>query len=244
MAAVPTSEDAIGFLARPPTRAQDVEQPGIVLIPDVWGLSDHYRDLASRLAGEGFAALALDPYRKTGRPDLGDAASALAWIRRLSDPVVLQTVQDALDRLAGEAGVDGRRLGITGFCMGGQYALLAACECTGLAACVPFYGMLRYEADLDPVRKPRSPLEAIEDLRCPVLGLYGREDHLIPVADVRELEERLAETGRPFEVELYAGAGHAFMNETRPEMHRPEAARDAWPRMVAFFREHLDRAGA
>jgi len=230
---VRTQEDALGFLAWP--GGEPV--PGVVMVPDVWGLSDHYRGLARRLAGEGFAALAIDPYRKTGRPVLSDVASALAWIRELPDPLVLATIQEAIDHLAAHEAVAGRKIGVTGFCMGGQYALLAACGCRGLSACVPFYGMLRYAEGLDPARKPRSPLEALADLRCPVLGLYGEEDAIIPVADVRELEERLAKSPHGGEVRLYPGAGHAFMNDTRPEMYRPAAAADAWPRAVAFLRK-------
>jgi carboxymethylenebutenolidase len=232
---VTTHEDATGFLAWP----LGAPVPGVVMIPDVWGLSDHYRGLARRLAGEGFAALAIDPYRKTGRRELSDVASALAWIRELPDPLVLETVQEALDGLSAHPAVAGRKLGVTGFCMGGQYALLAACGCRGLAACVPFYGMLRYAPGLDPARKPRSPLDALAELRCPVLGLYGAEDAIIPLADVRELERRLAAGAPGGEVRVYAGAGHAFMNDTRPEMYRAEAAGDAWPRMVAFLRARL-----
>ena len=230
-----TEESAIGFLARP-----DVPPvPGVVVIPDVWGLSDHYRGLARRLAADGFAALAIDPYRKTGRGDFSDPAGAQAWIRELSDPLVLETVQEAIDALVADPAVADRKLGITGFCMGGQYALLAACECDGLSACAPFYGMVRYVPGLDPARKPRAPLDAVARIRCPVLGLYGEEDALIPPADVDQLRHRLAESGQPFEIRLYPGAGHAFMNDTRPAMYRPDAAADAWPRLVTFLRERL-----
>jgi carboxymethylenebutenolidase len=234
---MPTRELEIGHLATPETGPS----PGVVMIHDVWGLADHTRDLAGRLAREGFAVLAIDLYRKTGRPRLDDPASALAWIRDLPDPVVLETLQEGVDRLARHPAVGGLAVGVTGFCMGGQYALLAACLCGGLSAAVVFYGMLGYAEGLDRARKPRSPLDAAPDLRCPLLGLFGAEDHLIPVEQVRELERRLEATGRPFEVHLYPGAGHAFMNDTRPAMYRPEAARDAWARMLAFFRAHLAR---
>jgi carboxymethylenebutenolidase len=72
-----------------------------------------------------------------------------------------------------------------------------------------------------------------------VLGLYGGEDALIPPADVEELRARLARSGRPFELQVYPGAGHAFMNEARPAAYRAAAAADAWRRMVAFFRAQL-----
>ena len=211
--------------------------PGVVVIPDVWGLSDHTRDIAGASRGEGFAALALDVYRKTGRPSLADPAAALAWIRELSDPLVLETVQEGIDALAKQ--VAGRKVGLIGFCMGGQYAWLAACACRGLSAVAPFYGMLRYEPGLDPKKKPRAPLDAVASLTCPALGLYGEEDAIIPNADVDELEVRLARQRQPSEIVRYAGAGHAFLNDTRPALYRPEAATDAWRRLLAFLRERL-----
>ena len=223
------SEHPFGFRATP----DGAPVGGVVVIPDVWGLSDHYRGLARRLAGEGFTALAIDPYRKTGRGDFSDPPGALAWLRELSDPLVLETVQEAIDALTGS------KVGITGFCMGGQYALLAACACRGLSACAPFYGMVRYGPGLDPARKPRAPLDAVTAIRCPVLGFYGEEDPIIPLADVDDLRRRLAESGQPFEIRLYPGAGHAFMNDTRPAMYRPAAAADAWPRLVNVLRERL-----
>jgi carboxymethylenebutenolidase len=226
---------AEGFLAEPGERPA----PGVVVIPDVWGLSDHTRDIAGRLAREGFAALALDVYRKTGRPELADPAAAMEWIRELSDPLVLETVQEGIDALARHPAVAGRKVGLIGFCMGGQYAWLAACACRGLAAVAPFYGMLRYEPGLDPKKKPHAPLDAVASLTCPALGLYGREDAIIPNADVDALEAALRRQPQPFEIVRYAGAGHAFLNDTRPAMYRPEAAADAWRRLLRFLGEHL-----
>ena len=230
----------IGYFVAPQAGAH----PGVVMIHDVWGLSDHTHDLARRLAREGFAVLAVDLYRKTGKPRITDPASASAWIRELPDPVVMETLQEGIDFLAAHPSVGGHELGITGFCMGGQYALLGACTCRGLGAAVVFYGMLVYAKGLDPGKKPRAPLDAVGDLTCPLLGLFGADDPLIPVSGVEELERRLAKTSRPCEVKVYAGAGHAFMNDTRPEMYRRAIAQDAWGRMLSFFREHLGRSSS
>jgi carboxymethylenebutenolidase len=232
---VKTAELGEGFLAEP----GDGPRPGVVVIPDVWGLSDHTRDIAGRLAEAGFAALALDVYRKTGRRELADPAAAMAWIRELSDPLVLETVQEGVDALAQNPAVAGGKIGLIGFCMGGQYAWLAACSCRGISAVAPFYGMLRYEAGLDSKRKPRSPLDAVADLSCPALGLYGEEDAIIPKADVDELESRLAKQPQPHEIVRYEGAGHAFLNDTRPAMYHPEAATNAWIRLLPFLHTHL-----
>jgi carboxymethylenebutenolidase len=217
----------------------------VVLIPDAWGLAEHSRDLARRLAADGFAALAVNLYRRVAELRIEDPGR---WIRGLSDPEVLGDLQAAIDHLsAGPAA--GRRVGVVGFCMGGQYAILAAAGCRRLSAAVSFYGMLSHERGLlapaagetlDPARKPRSPLEAAAAVRCPLLGLFGRDDAFVPLDDVRALERQLEKSGQPAEVVLYAGAGHAFANDTRPQLYRPEAARDAWARMLAWLRRHLE----
>ena len=212
-----------GFFVHP---SEGGPHPGVVLIPAVRGLYDHFRELAARLAREGFAVLAVDLYRRTGPPEIGDPASAMQWIRELPDPQVLGDLQTAIDFLSADPVVAGQPVGITGFCMGGQYAILAACTCTGLSACAPFYGMLAYGSGLDPEKKPRSPLDATSDLSCPLLGQYGELDPLIPLEQVESFRERLAATGQPAELHVYTGAGHAFMNDSQPDRYHPESAAD------------------
>jgi carboxymethylenebutenolidase len=166
----------------------------------------------------------------------------------LSDPQAVGDMQSAVDFLAAHASVGRRRVGIVGFCMGGTYAIHAAAGCRGLSAAVAFYGMLSHEhgllapqpgETLDPLRKPRSPLEAAREVRCPLLGCFGADDPYIPTEDVARLDQELDASGQPHEVIVYPGAGHAFVNDTRPEMYRPEAASDAWSRMRAWFQRHL-----
>ncbi len=209
----------------------------VIVIPDVRGLTEHYRDVARRFAAEGFLALAVDLYSREGAPELPDVAAALRWMRQLPDPRVLGDLAAAVRYLEGRSGAAPHRIGITGFCMGGQYALMAACSVPGIAACVSWYGMLRY-AERDAL-KPASPLDLAPRLGCPYLGLFGEEDALIPLADVEALRGILSAAGKEFEIRTYAGAGHAFFNDTRAETYRPAAAADAWPRAVAFFRRHL-----
>ena len=211
--------------------------PGLVVIPDVRGLGEHYRDVARRFAAEGFHVLAVDLYSREGAPDLPDMPSVFRWLRALPDTRVLSDLAAAVAHLARRDEVDGNAVGITGFCMGGQYALMAACTVPGLAACVSWYGMLRY-AETDAV-KPASPLDLAPELRCPYLGLFGEEDAIIPNADVAELRAILEREGKTHEIVTYPGAGHAFFNDTRPDAYRPRAAADAWPRALAFLRRHL-----
>jgi carboxymethylenebutenolidase len=234
-----TRDVELGFLAHP----EGGSAPGVVMVHDVWGLADHTRDLATRLAGEGFAVLAIDLYRREARVAITDPG---AWMRNLSDPQVLADIQAGVDFLASEPCSAGRRIGVTGFCMGGSYALMAACACGGLSAGVPFYGLLSHAHGLlhdpnglDPAKKPRDPLFMAPGLRCPLLGFFGAKDEFVPVDDVRELERKLAQAKPGAEIVVYPDAGHAFMNDTRPAAYRPADAADAWRRMVAFLRREL-----
>ena len=154
------------------------------------------------------------------------------------DRQVLADLQAATDWLAARPETRGRALGITGFCMGGKYTILAACRCTGLRAAVPWYGMLTV-GELDECN-PEHPLDALSDLACPLLGLFGKDDPIVPLAEVERLEPAAAAAGQQVEVVVYPGAGHAFANDSRPDAYRPDAAADAWQRALAFLHRQLD----
>ena len=234
-------EIAFGRLHRPVGVASC---PGLVLIHDVWGRSEHSRALAERMAGEGFAVVELDLYRDLPEPEVRDAGER---IRSFDDGQVLDDV-DAAARWLGEQPVcRGRRIGVMGVCMGGTYSLLAACRSTRFAAAAPFYAVLSYDRGMvvgsegrDRTRKPVSPIEAAPALRMPLLASFGGQDDFVPEGDVDALEAGLARSGVAFRVDRYAEAGHAFLNETRPAAHRPEAARTALGRVVAFLHARLD----
>jgi carboxymethylenebutenolidase len=222
-----------GHLAVPPSGGG----PGLVLVPDVRGLSAHYRDVASRFAAEGFLTLAVDLYSREGAPELPDMDAIVRWMAGLSDARVLGDLAAAACHLRARKERRGG-VGITGFCMGGQYALLAACTGDGFDACVSWYGMLRYAAPSP--HRPSSPLDVADALACPYLGLFGADDVLVPPPDVEELRERLAGAGKTFTLRTFAGCGHAFFNDTRPDAYRPAAAAASFRDAVAFLHRHLD----
>lgn len=229
-----------GALYAPDT---DLPRPGVVIVHDVWGLYDQYHAVAQRLARAGFVALALDLYARGEQPGTpADMPGVMKFLHRLPDRRVLADIQSAIDFLSAWPEVAGRKVGITGFCMGGKYTFLAAARCRGLSAAVPWYGML-HAASLDDAN-PEHALDAIADLRCPLLALFGAEDALIPLRDVEELRARAKAAGLPIETVVYTGAGHAFANDSRPETHRAEAAADGWRRALAFLSRELDGAGS
>jgi len=223
-----------GYAARP---SGPGPFPALVLIPDVRGLAEHYRDVARRFAAEGFFTFAIDLYSREGPPDLPDMPSVFRWLQAMPDRRVLADLAGAVQCLAEHPDVRPDAIGITGFCMGGQYALMAACTVPRLAACVSWYGMLRYAEKS--AHRPVGPLDLAAQLRCPYLGLFGADDQLIQPADVAELRAILERAHKQFEIDTYPGAGHAFFNDTRPDTYRPQVAAVAWPRALAFLRTHL-----
>jgi carboxymethylenebutenolidase len=220
-------------------RADRVPAPAVIIIPDVHGVSDLYERIGERFAAAGFVAFVLDIYSREGAPRLADLPAVFAWIAELDDRRVLGDVAAAAAYVRSLPEVNGN-VGVIGFCLGGQYALLAACSGVPVAAAVSFYGMLRYSEHNE--HKPAGPLDVAAGLGCPYLGLFGAEDGLIPLADVDELEATLRRHDKRFAVKVYPGAGHAFCNDTRADAYRPEAAADALARAEAFLREHLSAA--
>jgi carboxymethylenebutenolidase len=239
---LPSQDVPLGRLHLPGEPGRGETWPGVVFIHDVWGLTEHSQQFCERLSSDRFAVLELEFYRRTPEPKITDPGH---WIRELDDSQVLGDAGEGVRFLSTHPACAERRIGVTGVCMGGMYALLAAASVPGLSAAAPFYGLLSHghgllSGELDPARKPRSPLDAAADVACPLLGFFGEDDDFVPLEDVRELERRLDGTAQETEVVIYPGAGHAFMNEPRVEAFRPEAAADAWSRLEGFLHRHLD----
>lgn len=211
--------------------------PVVIVVPEIFGMHEHIRDVTRRFAREGFLSITFEPYAREGGvlhlPDINS-------VRKVVDPVPDSRVMGDLDAVrayamkhpAGQAD----RIGITGFCRGGMYTLLFAAHNHGIKAAVPWYGQLR-PANTPGVRS-FGPLDIAEKINCPVLGLYGDADMGIPTADVKEMEAALKAAGKTVEFVLYPGAPHAFHADYRPS-YRPEAAKDAWDRCTAWFDKYL-----
>lgn len=212
-------ETLMGYLAR--QEGAD-PQPGVVVIQEWWGLNEHIEDVTRRFAREGFVALAPDLYHGTvvSEPD-----EARKLVMELDMQEAVREIQQAIAFLLEQDYVAGPDVGIVGFCMGGGLVLQTALTEEDLGAVVAFYG------------QPLSPEQA-DEVTAPVLGLYGAEDSGIPVDSVRTMESALEEAGIENEFHIYEGAGHAFFNDTGQSYH-PDAAADAWPRALDWFRNHL-----
>ncbi len=213
---------AQGYLAMPATGSG----PGVVVIQEWWGLVDHIRDVCERLAGEGFVALAPDLYHgeQTAEPD-----EATKLMMELDVERAARDMSGAVSFLADHEAVTGPKVGAIGFCMGGGLVLvLAARNGDKVGATVSFYGLFR-ETTPD-----------LSGITSPVLGHFGAEDDGADPDAARELEATIRDTaGVPVTFHIYDGAGHAFFNDDRPEVHHAEHAEQAWTRTVEFLRANL-----
>jgi carboxymethylenebutenolidase len=192
----------------------------VILIQEWWGINDHIRDIAGRYASEGFVCVAPDLYR--GKV-VSNPQEASRLMHELAIEDGLDIIRRAIEETRRAYGVSS--VGITGYCMGGTFALRAACDIETLGAAAPFYGDIPEE-------------EKLAQLTVPTIFIAGKLDNWITPAKVKELEDAASKYQLPVEVVSY-DADHAFFNDTRPEVYQPVAAQDAWQRVLKLFRENL-----
>ena len=192
----------------------------VLVIQEWWGLVDHIKDIANRWAAEGFIAIAPDLYRGRAAANPEDAGKMM---HDLQIPDGIDTIHNAIDKARDAHGIS--HFGITGFCMGGTYALRAACELEGLSAAAPFYGDIPEE-------------DVLKNLTVPTIFVSGTKDKWINPEKVAGLEDAAERYELPVTSVKYE-ADHAFFNNTRPEVYDETAARDAWALVVGFFNDKL-----
>lgn len=197
----------------------------VVVIQEWWGLVPHIQDVADRFAAEGFVALVPDLYHgaTTTEPD---EAGKLMMAMNLEQAA--KDMSGAVDKVAEVSGRD--RVAVTGFCMGGGLALMLATQRPDkVKAVVPWYGLIPW-----PNAEPDySKLDAA------VLGHYAGNDGFFSPEMAAQLEQKLKDLGKDASLHVVPGADHAFFNDTRPEVHDPEASAACWQETLDFFHEKL-----
>lgn len=212
------------YLAGPQTKEK---RPAVIVVQEWWGLTDLIKDVAQRYVRAGYVAIAPDLYSRLGYKMTTNPSEAAQLMNSLKQEDGLKDLNATVTYLKTVPGVDAGKIGVTGFCMGGSYALMLPCVNPDIRAAVPFYGW---------VPNPDTP---IQNLACPVLYFYGEEDGFVPKADVQRLEAALKKYKKTGEVKTYPGAGHAFFRDTDESVYKPAQAQDAWNRTLAFFGQHL-----
>ncbi len=248
-----------GYLARPKVQEK---RPAVIVIHEIWGLVDHIKDVANRFARQGYVALAPDLYSESKelssvltpenirsawsfmqtlpvnrRADMSFVQSELlkqpedkrATIEKIMETLfggglprdrLLNHLVKAVDYLNSTPFVVKGKVGSVEFCFGGGMSISLACHAE-TAACIIFYG--------------ENPIDLIQNVKCPILGLYGGEDDRIN-SNLDKLVAALIKYRKTdFEIKVYPGAPHAFFNDTNRTTYREEAAKDAWKRTLEFF---------
>jgi carboxymethylenebutenolidase len=198
--------------------------PGVIVIQEWWGLVGHIKQVADRFAEHGYVALAPDLYHgeSTSSPD---EAGKLMMALNIGEAE--KDLRGAVEFLAGHSATEGDKVGVVGFCMGGQLALFAASKNERIGACVDFYG-------IHPNVKPD-----LSQIRAPVLGLFAGNDGFVTPDVVKDLEARLKSAGVATDFHIYPGTDHAFFNDDRAGVYDDAAAADAWQRVIDLFDRHL-----
>ena len=215
------AEDVSGYLARP----ESGRGPGVIVLQEWWGLVPHICDICDRFAAAGFTALAPDLFGGETTTDPDQAATLMQALHIGEAEAILRKA--ILVLLADPATQPNDKVGVVGFCMGGQLAMFAAGSNPVIKAVVNFYG-------IHPNVQP-----SYREIQGPVLGIFAEHDDYASPSAVHALETELAVFEKDHEFHIYPAAHHAFFNGTRPEVYNPDAAADAWGKTVGFLRQEL-----
>lgn len=206
-------------------------KPAVLLLMEAFGLTSHIRDVAVRMAREGYVVLAPDlyyrelPHNKFGYGEV-EQAMAMMWRLDFSKPME-DDLRAALAYLK-SLRINPNRIGVTGFCLGGGLSFFAACKLSNdIAAAASFYGRVLDEW-----------IEAAEDITVPTYLFFGGQDPFIPSERVQQIQARFQELGKDYRLKVYPTADHGFFCNERSS-YSPLAAADAWQELQRFFAQHL-----
>lgn len=210
----------MAYLARPKGKKK---LPAVIVIHENRGLQPHIKDVARRIALEGFVALAPDALSPVGgTPEKPEEAGPL--FQKLDYETTKKDFTAAVAYLKTNPQTTGK-VGCTGFCWGGAMTNHVAVNAPDLDAAVPYYG-----------GQPKA--EEVPKIKAPMLLHYAGNDERIN-AGIPSFEEALKKAGVEYQLYMYEGAAHAFNNDSNPQRYNKEAADLAWGRTISFFREKL-----
>lgn len=229
----PSSGFAIDACWVPP--ANPSGRPGVLVVPGIFGLDSHARDIARQLAGLGYPTLAVDIFTRIGGGPAPDMDAARARIGAIPDATVLGDLAAAAGFLRSLPGVPDGAVGIWGFSLGGRYAVLAAASQPGIGAVATVSALVTDAARSE--ANPASATERAASVSCPLLALFGAGDPAAGAEKVNGFRAALAAGGRPHQVTVVPG-GHTLLNDKTPA-YTAEAAATHWQAVAEFFGSHL-----
>jgi carboxymethylenebutenolidase len=217
------SDTAInGYVARPKAEGT---YPGVIVIHENRGLTDHIRDVARRLAKAGYIALAPDLASRGGGTATVGADKITGYFANSKPEELIKDLNSAVDFLGQQSGIKADSYGVVGFCFGGAYTLRLAAANPKMAAAVCYYGVTP------------EPADQMSATNAAILGQYGGNDARVN-GTIPALEQAMQTAGKTYEKQIYEGANHAFNNDTG-QNYNQEAAVAAWQRTLDWFEKYL-----
>ena len=221
--------------------------PVVIVLPEVFGVDDHIKDVTSRFAAEGYFAIAPDPFYRAGRnptlpydtahPDTAPLRVGMTYESTAED------LKAVMAFLKGHPHADEQHVGIIGYCWGGRVAFLAACRVPGIGACVNLYGGGIIPQPGSPFANEPPLIDGASNINCPVLGFFGGQDRVVSLDEVRQVEAELKRLGKNVEIHIYPDAGHGFFcDDAERGVYNEAAAKDSWERTLRLFQRHLQGA--
>lgn len=225
--------DFKGFLVQPKGESK---RGSVIVIHEIFGLTDHIKDVACRFAQAGYTALAPDLFTREGTPPpmSGGFQPLMQFVSKVPDAQILGDLRGAIQYLHTLPHSNGK-VGSVGFCWGGRISMLLDADAPDLNAAVAYYGRISGEHTAN---QPAHPIDVAEKIDAPLLGHFGAEDQSIPPPEVEKLREALKAHHKTADLNIYPNAGHAFNNDTR-ESYRPETAKLAFHRTLDWFKKYL-----
>ena len=208
--------------------------PIIIVNEEVFGVHDHMADICRRLAKVGYLAVATEVYARIA--DLGkvsDSSQVQQIVARSPDAQEMSDLDATVQWAMANKG-DGSRLGTTGFCRGGRTTWLYAIHNPNLKAAVAWYGNVMGTPS---EAHPQRVIDLADQLKCPLLGLYGGQDNFAKAGDAKEAAAKARAAGRTVEIVVYDDAPLGFNADSRPR-YRAADASDGWKRMLEWFRKY------
>jgi carboxymethylenebutenolidase len=212
--------------------------PGVVVIHHMPGWDEATKEIARKFAYHGYVAISPNLHFREGRSTPEENSASVKAAGGMPDDRTMGDAKGAIAYLRTLPYLNGK-VGIIGYCSGGRQVYLAACTLSGIDAAVDCYGggVVAPREELTE-RQPVAPIEYTKDLKCPLLGLFGRDDQRPSPADVAKTEEQLKKFKKTYEFHTYDNAGHGFFSVDRPN-YRQAAATEGWKEVFKWFGKYL-----
>src|SRR6516225_5001942 len=231
---VPVKDGTIPAYRAMPDKSEPF--PTVLVVQEIFGVHEHIQDLCRRLAKTGYYAIAPVLYARQGDPSkISDIQELIKTIvSKVPDAQVMSDLDATVAYAKSSGKADTAKLAVTGFCWGGGIVWRYAAHNPTLKAAAAWYGPIdRPRTEL----QPKYPIDLAADLKAPALGLYGAADTAIPVESVERMRAACKAANKTCEIVIYPDTPHGFNADYRPS-YRPEAAKDGWAKMLAWFKDH------